>query len=67
MISVIKDRIDNADIYERGYFSKYPYYGYSRRKIGFSIDNLWERKKKKCFPGTRDKKRRMLCVVYDYC
>jgi hypothetical protein len=27
--------------------------GYSRRKIGFSIDNLWEPKKKKYFPGRR--------------
>jgi hypothetical protein len=26
---------------------------YSRRKIGFSIDNLWEFKKKKYFPGRR--------------
>jgi hypothetical protein len=54
MLSVIKDRIDNADMYEREYFSKYPQYGYSRRKIGFSIDNLWELKKKKYFPGRRN-------------
>src|SRR5918992_5937912 len=44
MLSVIKDRVDNADVYEREYFSKYPQYGYSRRKIGFNIDNLWEPK-----------------------
>ena len=37
MLSVIKDRIDNADVYEREYFSKYPNYGYSRRKIGFNF------------------------------
>jgi hypothetical protein len=49
MLSVIKDRIDNADVYEREYFSKYPNYGYSRRKIGFNIDNLWELKKKNTF------------------
>jgi hypothetical protein len=24
MLSVIKDRLDNADVYEREYFSKYP-------------------------------------------
>src|SRR5918994_2058091 len=53
MLSVIKDRVDNADVYEREYFSKYPNYGYSRRKIGFSIDDLWEPKKKKYFPGRR--------------
>jgi hypothetical protein len=53
MLSVIKDRIDNADRYEREYFSKYPQFGYSRRKIGFSIDDLWEPKKKKYFPGRR--------------
>jgi hypothetical protein len=53
MLSVIKDRVDNADVYEREYFSKYPHYGYSRRKIGFNIDNLWELKKKKYFPGRR--------------
>jgi hypothetical protein len=53
MLSVIKDRVDNADVYEREYFPKYPHYGYSRRKIGFSIDNLWEPKKKKYFPGRR--------------
>ena len=44
MLSVIKDRVDNADVYEREYFSQYPNYGYSRRKIGFSIDDLWEPK-----------------------
>jgi hypothetical protein len=33
MLSIIKDRIDNADIYEREYFSKYSHYGYSHRKI----------------------------------
>jgi hypothetical protein len=32
MLSVIKDRVDNADVYEREYFSIYPNYGYSRRK-----------------------------------
>jgi hypothetical protein len=53
MLSVIKDRIDNADVYEREYFSKYPHYGYSRRKMGFNIDNLWELKKKKYFPERR--------------
>jgi hypothetical protein len=53
MLSVIKDRLDNADIYEREYFSKYPQYGYSRRKIGFNIDNLWEPKKKKYLPDRR--------------
>jgi hypothetical protein len=53
MLSVIKDRVNNADLYEREYFSKYPHYGYSRRKIGFNIDNLWELKKKKYFPGRR--------------
>jgi hypothetical protein len=53
MLSIIKDRTDNADLYEREYFSKYPNYGYSRRKIGFNIDNLWELKKKKYFPGRR--------------
>jgi hypothetical protein len=52
-LSVIKDRVDNADVYEREYFSKYPQYGNSRRKIGFNIDNLWEPKKKKYFPGRR--------------
>jgi hypothetical protein len=52
MLSVIKDRVDNADMYEREYFSKYPNYGYSR-KVGFNIDNLWELKKKKYFPGRR--------------
>ena len=46
MLSVIKDRVDKADIYEREYFSKYPNYGYSRRKMGFNIDDLWEPKKK---------------------
>jgi hypothetical protein len=40
-------------MYEREYFSKYPQYGYIRRKIGFSIDNIWEPKKKKYFPGRR--------------
>ena len=50
MLSVIKDRVDKADIYEREYFSKYPNYGYSRRKMGFNIDDLWE-PKKKYFPG----------------
>ncbi len=53
MLFVIKDRVHNADVYEREYFSKYPNYGYSRRKIGFNIDNLWELKKKKYFPGRR--------------
>jgi hypothetical protein len=53
MLSVIKDRVDNADVYERKYFSKYPNYGYSRRKIGFSTYDLWEPKKKKYFPGRR--------------
>jgi hypothetical protein len=53
MLSVIKDRINNADFYEREYFSKYPHYGYSRRKVGFNIDNLWDLKKKKYFPGRR--------------
>jgi hypothetical protein len=48
MLSVIKDRVDNADVYEREYFSKYPNYGYSRRKVGFR-----ELKKKKYFPGRR--------------
>jgi hypothetical protein len=52
MLSVIKDRIDNADVYEREYFSKYPHFGYSRRKIGFNIDDLWE-PKKKYFSGRR--------------
>jgi hypothetical protein len=52
LLCVIKDRVDNADVYEREYFSKYPNYGYSRRKIGFSIDDLWE-PKKKYFPGRR--------------
>ena len=52
MLSVIKDRLDNTDIYEREYFSNYPHYGYSRM-IRFSIDNLWELKKKKYFPGRR--------------
>jgi hypothetical protein len=47
MLSVMKDRVDNADIYEREYFSNYPLYGYNRRKIGFNIDNLWELRKKK--------------------
>jgi hypothetical protein len=51
ILSVIRDRVDNADIYEREYFSKYPQYGYSRRKIGFSIDNPWEPKNKKYFPS----------------
>jgi len=53
MLSVIKDRVDNADVYEREYFSNCTHYGYSRRKIGFNIDNLWEPKKKKYFPGRR--------------
>jgi hypothetical protein len=53
MLSVIRDRVDNADVYEREYFSKYPNYGYSRGKMGFSIDDLWEPKKKKYFPGRR--------------
>jgi hypothetical protein len=53
MLSIIKDRINNAEAYEREYFSKYPQYGYSRRKIGFNIDDLWEHKKKKYFPGGR--------------
>jgi hypothetical protein len=53
MLSIIKDRLDNADLYELEYFSKYPQYGYSRRKIGFNIDNLWELKKKKYIPGRR--------------
>jgi hypothetical protein len=53
MLSVIKDRIDNADVYEREYFSNYPHYGYSCRKVGFNIDNLWELKKKKYFPARR--------------
>ena len=53
MLSVIKDRVDKADIYEREYFSEYPNYGYSRRKMGFNIDDLWEPKKKKYFPGRR--------------
>jgi hypothetical protein len=53
MLSIIRDRVDNADVYKREYFSKYPNYGYSRRKIGFSIDDLWEPKKKKYFPGRR--------------
>jgi len=48
-LPVIKDRVDNADIYEREYFSKYPHYGYSRKRIGFSIDNLWGPKKKNTF------------------
>jgi hypothetical protein len=39
-------KMNNADMYEWEYFSKYPQYGYSHRKIGFSIDNLWEPKKK---------------------
>ena len=43
----------NADVYEREYFSKYPRYGYSCRKMGFNIDDLWEPKKKKYFPGRR--------------
>jgi hypothetical protein len=38
------------NIYEREYFSKYPQYGYSRRKVGLSMDDLWEPKKKKYFP-----------------
>jgi hypothetical protein len=49
MLPVIKERVDNADIYEREYFLKFPHYGYSRKKIGFSIDNLWEPKKKNTF------------------
>jgi hypothetical protein len=53
MLSVIKDRVDNVDVYEREHFSNYPHYGYSRRKIRFNIDNLWELKKKKYFPGRR--------------
>ncbi len=47
MLSVIKDRVDNADAYDQEYFSKYPHYGYSHRKVGFNIDNLCEPKKKK--------------------
>jgi hypothetical protein len=35
------------------YFSKYPKYGYRRRKIGFSLNYLWELKKKKYFLGRR--------------
>jgi hypothetical protein len=53
MLSVIKDRVDNATMYDREYFSKYPNYGYSRRKIGFNLDDLWEPKKKKYFQGRR--------------
>jgi hypothetical protein len=53
MTTCIKDRVNNADVYEREYISKYPQYGYSRRKIGFNIDDLWEPKKKKYFPGRR--------------
>ena len=53
MLCVINDRVDNADVYEREYFSKYSNYGYSRRKIGFNIGDLWESKKKKYFPGRR--------------
>jgi hypothetical protein len=30
--------------------SIYPHYGYSRKRIGFSIDNLWG-PKKKYFPA----------------
>jgi hypothetical protein len=52
MLSVIKDRLDNADVYEREYFFKVSKFGYSHRKIGFNIDNLWELKKK-YFPGRR--------------
>jgi hypothetical protein len=44
IISVIKERVDNADIYEREYFSKYPQYGYSstclcgsRTRLSYSI------------------------------
>ena len=43
MLSVIKDRIDNAEKYELEWFSKYSQYGKSRRKIGFDVSNtVWE-------------------------
>jgi hypothetical protein len=46
LFMVMSSPSTSADVYEREYFSKYPQYGYSHRKIGFSIDNLWEPKKK---------------------
>jgi hypothetical protein len=43
MLSVIKDRIDNAEKYELEWFSKYSQYGNSRRKLGFDVSNTaWE-------------------------
>jgi hypothetical protein len=42
-----------SDVYERWYFSRYPKYGYRRRKIGFNLNYLWELKKKKYFLGRR--------------
>jgi hypothetical protein len=42
MLSVIKDRIDNAEKYELEWFSKYSQYGNSRRKIGFDFNIVWE-------------------------
>jgi hypothetical protein len=46
-------KMNNADMYEWEYFSKYPQYGYSCRKIGFNTDNLREPIKKKYIPGRR--------------
>jgi hypothetical protein len=42
MLSVLKDRIDNAEKYELEWFSKYSQYGNSRRKIGFDFNIVWE-------------------------
>jgi hypothetical protein len=54
MLSVIKDRIDNAEKYELEWFSKYSQYWNSRRKIGFDVSNtVWEPKKKKYHPSRR--------------
>jgi hypothetical protein len=44
MLSVIKDRIDNAEKYELEWFSKYSQYGNSRRKLGFDFNIVWESK-----------------------
>jgi hypothetical protein len=42
MLSVIKDRIDNAEKYELEWFSKYSQYENSRRKIVFDVTAVWK-------------------------
>jgi hypothetical protein len=44
MLYVIKDRVDNTTYTSKNTFQNIHSMGYSRRKIGFNIDDIWKPK-----------------------